>query len=278
MSGTLDHIVINVRHVVDRAEDVFRGLGFCLTPRGHHTLGSINHLMMFGHDYFEILGVPADDPDIRPDLYSSPLGLNSIVFKTDDADKAFARLQALGMEGDPPRAFSRPVELDDGTTSDARFRTVTARSDAFPAGRLYFCEHNTPELIWRSEWLTHPGGITGFTSYYIVTPGPADDANRLGELLDLSPENSGDGTSTLNFDSGFRLVFLVTGAYTARFGASARIKPESDVYFGALGFRCASMDAIHERAASLDGVGVTHGDSEILVTLNDLDSLLVFSP
>lgn len=47
-------------------------------------------------------------------------------------------LQSLGMAGDPPRAFSRPVRVPDGVF-DARFRTVAARTGAFLASRVYFC-------------------------------------------------------------------------------------------------------------------------------------------
>ena len=277
MSGTLDHIVINVRHHVDRAEELLTELGFCLTPRGFHSLGSSNHLMMFEQDYFEILGMPKDDPTIRPDLYSTPFGLNSIVFKTDDADKAYARLDALGMAGDPPRAFTRPVDLDDGTKPDASFRTVTARGDAFPAGRLYFCEHHTPELLWRPEWLSHPGGITGFTEYFVVTGEPDVDAGKIGELLEIAPERAGNDTSTLKFDSGFRLTFLKPEAYTARFGNAARTRKDTEVYFGALGFACSSTQAIRARADALDGVSVSEGGDGLLVSLDELDTLLVFS-
>ena len=54
----LDHAVINVHFGMDRAEPLFQTLGFTLTPRGYHSLGSINHLMMFGTDYLELIGLP----------------------------------------------------------------------------------------------------------------------------------------------------------------------------------------------------------------------------
>lgn len=277
MAGVLDHIVINVRYKIDRAAELLTALGFCLTPRGHHSLGSTNHLMMFDEDYLEILGVPEGNVDARPDLFTSPFGLNSIVFKTPDADAAFARFEALGMAGDPPRAFSRPVALDDGTQPEARFRTVTARADAFPAGRLYFCEHQTPELLWRPEWMAHPGGITGFTEYHVVTPAPAENAAQIGELLELPVKNDGKSISTVCFESGFNFVFLTAEAYKARFGDSARIAEDRDIYFGALGLKCASTENIAARTAGLKGIETQQIDSELHVTLDELDTLLIFS-
>ncbi|MBT7732591.1 MAG: VOC family protein, partial [Rhodospirillaceae bacterium] len=54
----LDHVVINVRADMDVAEATFRDLDFTVTPRGYHTLGSINHLMIFETDYLELIGIP----------------------------------------------------------------------------------------------------------------------------------------------------------------------------------------------------------------------------
>ena len=45
----LDHLVINVKEEMDEAYKLFSQLGFLLTPIGFHSLGSINHSMMFNH-------------------------------------------------------------------------------------------------------------------------------------------------------------------------------------------------------------------------------------
>ena len=50
-TAIIDHVVINVRSEMDTAVEVFRNLGFTMTPRGFHTLGSINHLAMFIDNY-----------------------------------------------------------------------------------------------------------------------------------------------------------------------------------------------------------------------------------
>ncbi|MFP6747559.1 MAG: VOC family protein, partial [Alphaproteobacteria bacterium] len=96
----LDHTVINVRFDMDRAEGLFRDLGFTLTPRGYHSLGSINHLMMFATDYMELIGLPPGAENPRRDIAEVPLGINGLVFKTTDADATFAHLQSLDMAGD----------------------------------------------------------------------------------------------------------------------------------------------------------------------------------
>ena len=44
----LDHVAINVKNKMDEAYDVFTKLGFTLTPRGFHSLGSIQSLGLLG--------------------------------------------------------------------------------------------------------------------------------------------------------------------------------------------------------------------------------------
>ncbi len=175
--AALDHVVINTLKSMDAAADLFAALGFTLTPRGYHSLGSINHLMMTPGAYLELVGVPETGLQ-RQEVLSSPLGLNGLVFRTDDADATFATLDAAGLAPVGPVAFSRPVEVD-GAAHDARFRTVRLPPEAFPGGRVYFCQHLTPELVWRPEWETHPNGFCGIDRFVIESPDAEAEAGRL---------------------------------------------------------------------------------------------------
>jgi len=57
----IDHAVILVRDL-ERARDTYARLGFTLTPRGTHSLGSQNHCIMFGRDYLELMALPKPHP------------------------------------------------------------------------------------------------------------------------------------------------------------------------------------------------------------------------
>lgn len=276
MTASLDHIAISTRFDMDAAEDIFTRLGFTLTPRGHHSLGSINHLMMFTADYLELVGIPREDAAKRPEIANAPLGLNGLVFKTDDVDETFARLDALGMSGDPPKSFSRPVTLADGDTRDACFRTVTARADSFPAGRLYFCEHLTPELLWREEWQTHANGVTGFSELIIVTPTPGEEAAQLAKLLEASPGENDNGACKIRLDDGFRLVFLSPEGYAAQFGDAARDGGERSAFFGGLGLRCTDIGKagafLRESPVRME----TPQGERLAASIDALNTLLIF--
>lgn len=172
----LDHVVVNVKGDLEASVDTYRRLGFALTERGHHSLGSSNHLAIFGENYLELLGYEAGKSTVRPDVMQAPLGLTGLCFKTPDVHGVFAALQERDIGVETPAEFFRPVHLPDGTTQDARFRTVRIASDLVRNGRVFFCHHLTPEHVWRDEWREHPNGVTDIVGYVICSPNPAQTA------------------------------------------------------------------------------------------------------
>jgi len=235
----LDHVVINVKDDMDVAQSVFSKLGFTTTPRGYHTLGSINHLMMFGTDYMELIGFPkngvVNNPDARPDLTTAPFGINGLVFKSNDVDKTFEKLVALQMDGDPPKSFSRPVEID-GHKLDAKFRTVTARAGVFPEGRVYFCEHGTPDLVWRPEWQSHENGINAVSEIVVVARDPASSSESYSKLLDASIVNKASLGLSIEIPGGGCITVCAENQYRERYGDLASDLGGREALFGALVF------------------------------------------
>ncbi|MFG1225916.1 VOC family protein [Xanthobacter wiegelii] len=202
--AALDHVVINTLKSMDAAADLFAALGFTLTPRGTHSLGSINHLMMTPGAYLELVGVP-DTGRQRQEVLDSPFGLNGLVLRTFDADATRDTLAAAGFAPTGPVAFSRPVEVD-GVEHDARFCTVRLPPETFPAGRVYFCEHLTPELVWRDEWMTHPNGFCAIDAFTIASPHPEAEARRLASAFASVAEPDGAGWRVPLDDADVRVV------------------------------------------------------------------------
>lgn len=274
----LDHIVINVRFDMDGAQARFTDLGFTLTPRGYHTLGSCNHLMMFGRDYLELVGVPEDAAERRPELARAPVGLNGLVFKSEDVDATYAHLQSVGLAGDPPKSFSRPVILSDGSEHDARFRTVAVRADQFPAGRLYFCEHQTPELLWRREWQSHSNGVTGFKELLMVADKPDVQAALVCRAIgstSIRPGRSGDQIVELAADTILRIQS--SEAHQEQLGRLAGRLNGRQAMFGSLAFH--GNDIVSFRQ-SLDTAGTSHeteSNGSVTVSIEELDTLLIFA-
>jgi catechol 2,3-dioxygenase-like lactoylglutathione lyase family enzyme len=249
----LDHVVIDVRDRMDDAAATFAALGFQLTPRGRHTLGSMNHLAMFATDYLELLGFGADGAS-RPELAPFPIGLNGLVFKTADADAVHDHALAAGLPILPVQSFSRPVELG-GARQDARFRTTRLDPAKIAMGRVYFCQHLTPELVWLPEWQSHPNGARAIARIVVATPDPARTASLFRALF-------GDDAATETGDkcivaAGAARIELTTPAAIGReFDAAAPEPAGRTEYLAALELTVASLAPTAERLRAVPGVCV----------------------
>ncbi len=276
-TATIDHVVINVRGEMDMAVEVFRNLGFTMTPRGFHTLGSINHLAMFNDNYLELLGVPNDQSSTRSDLQQSRPGINGLVLKTNNADETFEHFQAIGVEAEPPKAFSRPVDINGGT-QHAKFRTVTARDDAFPAGRVYYCEHATPDLVWRSEWLQHKNTMSSVYEMVVVDTNPEKAFKDYHDLLGGTAGQDSD--NSLHLDLGdCRVTVLSEEQYKNRAGTLASKLDGRGSMFGMLTFTAAEISKLSDFIPAVsDEVKIHEGADSILIRLERLDTLIEVRP
>jgi hypothetical protein len=120
--------------------------------------------------------------DVRAELQPFPIGLNGLVFKTSDAERIHREAHAAGLPVLPVQSLSRPVTLAE-ETRDARFRTTRLDPKAVAMGRVYFCEHLTPELVWRDEWQAHPNGAQAIARVVVATPEPARTAAMFQALF-----------------------------------------------------------------------------------------------
>ncbi len=195
----LDHAVIHVGAQLDDAATLFRHLGFQLTERGHHSLGSSNHLAVFDANYLELLGYEPERGNHRRDLWSSPVGLSGLVWKTDDADAVYQHLQRQQLAESPPASFFRPVTLPDGSELEARFRTVRLHSNRVPNGRSFFCQHLTPDAVWQQAWQVHPNGVTQIREFVIAADRPDQAAEVYLQLFpSVAPEEKEGGERVIN--------------------------------------------------------------------------------
>ena len=236
---TLDHVVVNVRDRLDAALETYERLGFTMTPRGYHTLGSMNHLAIFGTDYLELIATQPGEAH-RPEILASPFGLNGLVFGTEDSASVYAALRDAGVPVEPPLQFSRPVELTGGAR-DATFQTVHLSPGTVRSGRVYFCHHFTRDLVWRDEWRHHANGAVAVVRAVIA----AGDPSSLGTLFarmfgDDALRRSGSGYSLA---IGLSRFDVITPAELAReFGDAAPAADGRTEYMAALTFRTRSLD------------------------------------
>ena len=184
-SSGLDHIIIGVADL-EASAPLWRRLGFTVTPRGRHIgWGTANYCIMFPDDYVELLGIL--DPEqyvygLDSFLEKKGEGLLGLALVTEDPEATYRALGSIDQAGDPPKDLARLLELPEGTVTP-RFHLVYPREpDAFGFS-TFFCQHLTPDLVRRADWLTHPNGAIGIREIALHVPDPARLAPRYEAML-----------------------------------------------------------------------------------------------
>jgi hypothetical protein len=250
-SPLIDHVVIDVRDHIDDAMRCFSSLGFQLTPRGHHTLGSVNHLAMFATDYLELLGF-GEGGATRLEIARFSTGLNGLVFKTADADLVHREATAAALPVLPVQAFSRPVALD-GATRDARFRTTRLDPDKIAMGRVYFCEHLTPELVWRPECQAHPNGAREIVRVVVATGDPRRTAKLFRDLFGSDAVAEPDGRQVMAAGTA-QVELALPSTVAAEFGEAAAEPAGRAEYMAALEIKVRSLREAAQLLRPIPGV------------------------
>ena len=273
--ATLDHVVINARDDMDHAADVYTRLGFSLTERGYHSLGSMNHLAMFGTDYLELIAIPKDAQSGRLDLLTFPFGLNGLVFGSEDSAVTYEALSKAGVPVEAPVEFTRPVKVG-GEMRDARFRTVRMKAGVMPYGRVYYCHHFTRDVVWRDEWRHHANGTVAIVRFLIVEPDPAAAAKLYADMF--GQESVRDIKGGKSVVVGNSRVDIVTEAeLEAQFGDAVPDPEGRKAYMAGLTFRTLSA-AKAARALQAGGIaGVTESAGRVVVPARQaLNAVLEF--
>ncbi|OZI62174.1 VOC family protein [Bordetella genomosp. 11] len=188
----LDHAVIMVRDRLEQTAPHFERQGYTLSETEVHNLGSWNRLIVLEHSYVELLGWPPGKPPARKEIADSPLGLEALVLRTEDADATYERLRAAGYAVNPVQVLTRPARVD-GQVMEARFHTVRFAEQPIPGIRLYFCRHLTPQCVWQPALMKHANGARAVVEVSARAQDPRGLATRFAELADMAAQASDNG-------------------------------------------------------------------------------------
>ena len=241
----IDHVVILVRHL-DASEHQLRTLGFRPTPRGYHSakMGTANHTVMFREaNYFETLGVVADTPLSAPfaRILAEREGITAVAFQTDDARAAAADFQAGGFGAGEAVDFARPVDLADGT-KEAAFTVARIESGTLAGLEAFVCQHHTPGVTWRPDYLDHENGVKGLAELVGVADDLAAVAASFERIFGPGAGRIADGVLTIETGT-VPIRYVGPDRVAERFAGMTAIADARPPYLLGLSFRVADVDA-----------------------------------
>lgn len=215
----IDHAIVATGDL-GAAEDAFARLGFSVTPRGLHSahMGTANATTVFSNGtYIELMGIVAPTERNAPfrDGITAGRTLFGLALKTADAEAARDAFAAAGVDDGPVASFSRPVGLPDGE-HEAAFRTTNIAASATPGAHAFVCEHLTPAVVWRPDYLEHPNGVTGLRAIVAVADDPEAAAEAWGTIAP-GPVSTSASKATVDFHNA-QLEILSPDAFEALFG------------------------------------------------------------
>ena len=271
----LDHIAINVKDKMDEAYQLFSELGFTLTPRGYHSLGSINHSMVFKNDYLELIGIPRGQPITRPELKKAEIGINGLVFKSNDIKKTYQHLLNNQLSNIPPRKFSRPVDIN-GIENEAKFETVSIKDNVFKAGRIYFCDHLTPNLVWIPDYISHQNNVLGTTEITLIDSNPLSILNNFKKIKDKIQIDAYENFTTVRTDD-IKISLYDMKSFKERyknFGENLNLRKEM---FGSIILNTSSLMFLRKiNQVNFQNILKCEDENKIQILLKDYNLILEF--
>jgi hypothetical protein len=193
-----DHLVLCVRDL-DRARDVYRRLGFTVTPRALHPFGTGNALVQFqDRNYLELLTVvdPARIPVATSDAFSFGAynqaflgrheGFSMLALQSKDAHGDRRRFSSGGLATYPAFDFSRAATLADGSEATVSFSLTFLAEPKSENIAFFVCQHHTPQQFWQPAYQTHPNGAIGVRRVTMTAPEPQEMANFFSKLYDTT--------------------------------------------------------------------------------------------
>jgi len=213
----VDHVGHFVPHM-DAASSALETLGFTLTPFSAHShrsepggplvpAGAGNRCVILERGYLEIVTPTGDTPhasQLRAAIrrYTGP---HLIAFGTAAPEADYARIRKSGFDPLPMVALQRQIGTETGEGT-VRFTVVRVPPGTMPEGRIQFCRHDTPELVWQQRWIAHPNGAVALTGVILCVADPQEAARRYARFAGLLAQVA-DGVWRLTTARGY-LVFV----------------------------------------------------------------------
>jgi hypothetical protein len=155
--------------------------------------GTGNRCIMLQRGYLEILAPTADTP-IAAQLRAAIqryVGVHLIAFGTATPEADHARAAKAGFAPLPPVDLQREIDTAEGPQT-ARFTVVRVPPGAMAEGRIQFCRHHTPGLLWQSRWTRHANRAASLAGVILRVADAQEAAKRYARYTGLPAQMTGE--------------------------------------------------------------------------------------
>ncbi len=260
----LDHVGWFVGDLDAAAAELER-LGFRVSPENVHMnrqadgsqlpSGTVNRLATPALGYLEFLGARGDTPLARQ--HAAQLaryeGLHLLAFASADVPAEAPRLAAEGFRPLDPVDMRRDAVTANGVR-ESRFSVLRVPPDAMPEGRIQWCGHGTPDLVWQPGGTAQPNGVEALTGALWLVDDVDEALDRYSRFVRKPARRIGPDVGVVDLERGV-LVFAKDGAAfglsdapaTRPFGACVALRvadlAATQVFFEAAGVAFTDMPA-----------------------------------
>lgn len=173
-----------------------------------------NRCAIFEEGYLELIGVH------RPECFNpwqSRLdrfeGAHILAVRCANADSTYEALRAISEDFDPPVQRRRDAPYGQSTREMA-FRNIFSQDAKVPECRYIVIEHQTPDVLWQADLVTHPNTAVRLTAAYMQANHPSVQT-RMDALAAIGSAEQHDGST--HFHAGGRVQIANHTALSARF-------------------------------------------------------------
>lgn len=243
----LDHVGFFVENM-DEAALLFERLGFAVSEQNTHfnaneagelvPAGTVNRLITLRSGYLEVLAASSDTPladQLRRSLERYQ-GLHLIALGHADVAALEPRIRAGGLDLQPAVSLRRPIETPEGEAT-VGFTVLRTAPGAMAEGRVQYCQHLTPQHVWRPRMSDHANAAEALTEMLIVAQDVEETVRRY-ERFSLRPASQEDGAAVIELDRGRLLIASADAAARKLPGLSIPSLP----YCAAVTLRSADLD------------------------------------
>lgn len=252
MSRGIDHLVLCVQDL-KKAADVYRRLGFTMTPQAQHPFGTGNIIAQLDGFFLEVLSVtePENIPEhegenfsfgaFNRDYLSKREGISMLVLDSTDESQDRADYLDKNLHVYEPFEFKRLAKQPDGNSETVGFSLTFVDDPALPDMAFFTCKQWRPDLFWKPDYQRHPNGALNISESYIVTNTPENAGDFLSAFSDENAVTASDGTVRIATSRG-DLVAMTPDAFSTMFPASIADDESRPAFFSGFKLQVSDLD------------------------------------